>query len=131
MRIKPIAAPIAALAALTMVGTMPSVAQPGPGRWNGPNGWDREGFWRGAPDDPYARIDFLQHRIDRGVADGSLDRHEARASEIQLNRIRQRVRQLRHRNGWPLNAHDRAFIQTQLDSLGQQIRWRRHNEARG
>ena len=54
MKIKRLAGPMAALAALTMVGTMPVSAQPGP------NGWNREAFWRGAPADPYQRIDFLQ-----------------------------------------------------------------------
>ncbi len=48
------------LAALAALSATPAVAQPG--------SWDRDSFWRGAAEDPVARIDFLQRRIDRSVS---------------------------------------------------------------
>ena len=127
MKIKSLTASMAALAALTMVGTLPAAAQP----WNGPNGWDRNAFWRDAPTDPYQRIDFLQRRIDRGIADGSLDRREARRSRYELSRIRRTADQMRYRHHGRLTQSDYDYIQSQLDQLSQRIRWQRHNDGYG
>jgi len=126
MKLKPLAAPMAALAALAMIGTMPATAQPAPYAWNGPGGWDRDAFWRGAPDDPYARMGFLQRRIDRGVADGTLSRYDARRSSYRLRMLRRTAdrMQARHRGG--LRDSERNWLQTELDKLSRQIRWQRH-----
>ena len=125
MKIKRLAGPMAALAALTMVGTMPVSAQPGP------NGWNREAFWRGAPADPYQRIDFLQRRINRGIADGSLDRREARRSQYELANIRREADRMRYRHNGRLRQSDYADIQARLDQLSQRLRWLRHNDQYG
>lgn len=132
MKFKPFAASMAALAGLTMVGTLPAVAQP-PQAWAGPGsgGWNRDAFWRGAPDDPYQRIAFLQRRIDRGVAEGSLDRREARRSGYQLDRIRRTADQMRRRHHGRLSPSDYQYVQGQLDQLSQRIRWSRQNAAYG
>jgi hypothetical protein len=123
MRIKALAAPMAALAALTMVGTLPAAAQP-------PR-WDSNSFWRGAPADPYQRISFLQQRIDRGMNDGSLDRREARRAQYQLNQIRSDADQARYRHHGRFSPADFDYIQSRLDSLSQQIRWSRQSWAGG
>jgi hypothetical protein len=123
MRIKALAAPMAALAALTMVGTLPAVAQP-------PR-WDSNSFWRGAPADPYQRISFLQQRIDRGASDGSLDRREARRAQYQLNQIRRDADQARYRHHGRFSQPDYDYIQSRLDSLSQQIRWSRQSWSSG
>ena len=132
MKFKPLAASMAALAALTMVGTLPAVAQP-PQAWTGPGpgGWDRDTFWRGAPDDPYQRIAFLQHRIDRGIAEGSLDPREARRSQYQLNGIRSNADQMRSRHRGRLSQSDYQYLQNQLDQLSQQLHWRRQGPNYG
>jgi len=122
MKFKPLAASLAALAGLTMVGTFPATAQP----WNGPNGYDRQAFWRDAPTDPYARIGFLQRRIERGVADGSLSPREARRARYQLDRIRRTADNLRYRHHGQLRQSEYTYIQNQLDQVSQRLRWLRH-----
>ena len=127
MKLKTLAAPMAAIAALTMVGTLP-VAAPVAAQ---PPAWDRDAFWRGAPADPYQRIDFLQRRIQHGVDDGSLSPREARRSQYQLNQIRQNADQMRWRHHGRFSPADYDYIQGQLDSLSQQVRWQRQNWAGG
>ena len=123
MRIKALAAPMAAIAALTMVGTLPAAAQSG--------GWDRNAFWRDAPTDPYQRIDFLQRRIQRGAGDGSLSPREARRAQYQLNQIRRDADRMRYRQHGRFSETDYNYVQSRLDSLSQQIRWQRQNWAGG
>jgi hypothetical protein len=114
---------MAAIAALTMVGTPPATAQPG--------GWDRNAFWRDAPTDPYQRIDFLQRRIQRGADDGSLSPREARRAQYQLNQIRRDADRMRYRHHGRFSEADYSYIQSRLDSLSQQIRWQRQNWRTG
>src|SRR5437868_332213 len=103
---------LAGVAVLAMLGATPVVAQPPGAGWNASSGaWDRDTFWRGAPADPRQRIQFLQRRIDRGVADGSLDRREARNAQVELNNIRRDSA----RGGW--NSNRSAMIQQRLDTL--------------
>jgi len=123
MKLKALAAPMAAIAALTMVGTLPAVAQPG--------NWDRNAFWRDAPTDPYQRINFLQRRIQRGIEDGSLSRRDARRAQYQLNQIRRSADRMRYRHHGDFRQADYDYIQSQLDNLSQQIRWQRQNWSSG
>ena len=95
---------IAALVLATVATATPLAAQPVPA-------WNREAFWRGAPDGLQQRIDWLQQRIDRGVRDGSLDRNEARRAQRQLDILRQEARDL----------------DQNLDDLSRGIRWSRGN----
>jgi len=127
MKLKTLAAPMAAIAALTMVGTLPMAA---PVAAQAP-AWDRDAFWRGAPTDPYQRIDFLQRRIQHGMDDGSLSPREARRSRYQLNQIRQNADRMRWRHHGNFSPADYDYIQGQLDNLSQQIRWQRQNWAGG
>jgi opacity protein-like surface antigen len=69
------------------------------------------GFWQGAPDGLQQRIDWLQQRIQRGRADGSLDRQEARRAQLQLDALRR----------------DANVLQQRLDDLSRNIRWSRNN----
>ncbi|WP_420136515.1 glycine zipper 2TM domain-containing protein [Sphingomonas sp.] len=108
-------------AVLAMLGATPIVAQPPGAPWGSANSWDRDAFWRGAPVDPRQRIQFLQRRIQRGIADGSLDRREARNAQIELNSIRRDA----NRRGWSPARAD--MIQQRLDALSQRIRWERRN----
>ena len=72
-------------------------------------------FWQGAPDGLQQRIAWLQQRIDRGIADGSLDRREARDAQLQLNTLRR----------------DADVLQQRLDDLSRNLRWRRANGGYG
>jgi hypothetical protein len=104
------------------------VATPALAQWAPRHGqaWDRNTFWQGAPDNPYERIQFLQDRISRGVADGSLDRREAWRANRELNGVRQWIRRM-HWQGERLTPDQRARVQARLDQISQQIRWARHN----
>jgi hypothetical protein len=75
--------------------------------------YDRNDFWRGAPDGLQQRIDWLQQRIDRGVRDGSLDRREYARAQRELNYLRQQAAQLTAR----------------LDNLSRTLRWARNNNS--
>jgi hypothetical protein len=121
---------LAGAAALAMIGAVaPATAQ----GWNNNNpaynngGWNRDAFWRDAPASTYDRISFLQQRIDRGVADGSLNRREVRQSQTELNEIRRMADQYRYRNRGRLSASNADLIQARLDNLSQRLRWQRRN----
>src|SRR5438270_10976113 len=114
---------IMALVASTIVAT-PALAQWAPRHGHG---WDRDTIWQGAPENPYERIQFLQDRINRGVADGSLDRREAARASRELDGVRQWIRRMHWQNGGQLRPDQRAPIQARLDAVSPQIRWMRHN----
>lgn len=99
---------IAALVLATAAAATPIAAQP-------VSTWNREAFWRGAPDGLQQRIDWLQQRIDSGVRDGSLDRSEARRAQRQLDILRQEARDL----------------DQNLDDLSRSIRWSRGGPGYG
>ncbi len=71
--------------------------------------YDANDFWRDAPDALDQRIDWLQRRVDQGVADGSLTRAEQRRIQIQLNQLRR----------------DADVLDRRLDDLSRNIRWAR------
>ncbi|NIJ07905.1 Spy/CpxP family protein refolding chaperone [Sphingomonas vulcanisoli] len=100
---------------------------PPPGAAYAPHAWDRDAFWRGAPESPRARIDFLQDRISRGAADGSLSRREAARANRELNNIRSWIRRMHWQDDGRLTPDQRAQVQDRLDWLSGQIRWMRHN----
>ena len=106
----------------TTIAASPAAAQwvPQPGRWNPTT------FWQGAPENPYERIQFLQDRVNRGVADGSLNRHEAWRVNRELNGVRQWIRRM-HWQGGSLTPDQRARVQARLDDISRQIHWLRHN----
>jgi len=95
--------------------------------WNSDRGWDRNAFWREAPSDSWRRIDFLQRRIERGRADGSLTAREASRAQYQLATLRRQASRMRRRGGGELNSTDEAWLQARLDTLSQQVRWARNN----
>lgn len=110
---------ILAAAATAMVGA-PAAAQWAPGPWN------PRTFWQGAPANPYSRIQFLQDRVNRGVADGSLDRREASRINRELNGVREWIRRMHWQTG-RLTPDQSARVQARLDDISRQIRWLRHN----
>ena len=120
---------IAGAAALVMLSAVPASAQ----NWNRPpppagaQGWDRDAFWRDAPNSAYERIDFLQQRINRSASDGSLDRREARQSQGELNDIRRMARDFRRGDRGGLSPRHADLIQQRLDTLSQRLRWQRVN----
>lgn len=122
-----VSAAVLATAMLASVTTAiaPANAQPVPGYARG--GWDRDAFWRGAPDSPWQRMRFLQARIDRGVADGSLDRREARRASRELDDLRAWARRMHYVDGGRLEPRQTAALQDRLDGLSQRIRWMRYN----
>ena len=93
----------------------------------GRGGYDGGAFWRGAPDSPRQRIQFLQDRINRGIGDGSLDRREARSALNELNNIRRMDARMHYDNYGHLPPQDRGIIQARLDQLSQRLHWLRHN----
>jgi hypothetical protein len=113
---------MAALA--TMIVASPAAAQYGHPR----EAWSPNAFWRGAPDNPVERVQFLQDRINRGMADGSLSRGEGLRANRELNGVRQWLRRMHWENGGRLRPEQRARIQARLDSISRQIRWMRHND---
>ncbi len=98
----------------------------GPG-WHGNHGWDGNAFWRGAPDSPRDRIQFLQDRVNHGVADGSLDRREAGRVNGELNNLRQWIQRKHWQDQGRLTPDQRAQVQGRLDQISQQIRWMNHH----
>ena len=108
---------VSAALAGAMLATAPVAAQP----------WNPNAFWRGAPAPTWERIQFLQQRIERGIADGSLNRGEGMRAQARLNNIRREAWQMRRRDGGQLSARDNAWLQSQLDGLSRQLRWARHN----
>jgi len=97
-------------AALALAGTA-GVATAQPTYSRGYNNSSASSFWQGAPDGLQQRIDWLQQRIDRGMADGSLDRREARNAQLQLNDLRRQADALNQR----------------LNDLSRNLRWSRNN----
>ena len=96
---------------------------------------DRGGDWGRGPGQAGAwdidrRIDWMQHRVDRGRDDGSLDRREAWRVQGQLDDIRQDARRMRRHNGGWLRGDQRDMLNSRLDRLNDQIRWLRHNDER-
>ena len=84
-------------------------------------------FWRGAPDNPWERIRFLQSRVDQGARDGSLDRREAFRVNGELNGVRQWIRREHYMDAGQLTPDQRGRIQGRLDQISGQIHWLRHN----
>lgn len=123
----------ATLAATALVSAAPALAQPmGPPSDYGP----RSGY--GPPHEPGRpggwdldrRMGWMQERIDRGRADGSLDRREAYRVQRELGRIRADEGDMRMRHGGHLWDRDRMYLQQRLDRLNDHIRWMRHNDER-
>lgn len=107
---------ILAAFALTLAGTAtPLAAQQSEGTWQSRESSDRYSIWRGAPDGIYQRIDWLQQRINRGVADGSLSRSEARRVQRLLETLRR----------------DAAKLDRRLDDIARKIRWQRRDGRYG
>lgn len=67
------------------------------------------------------REDWLQQRISRGRADGSLNRREAVRAERSLNDIRSMQARLTLRGHGRLNPTDRLYIEQRLDRLRDTI----------
>lgn len=88
-------------------------------------GFGRE-FYRGAPESPWERMQWLQQRIERGRADGSLNPREAMRAQREVERTREYIRTNRQRYG-QLRQVDRDYVQQRLDYISQRIRWSRHN----
>jgi len=84
------------------------------------NGWNRDQFWQGAPAGSRQRIDWLQRRINRGRADGTIDRREAYQAQRELSDIRRMAMRSRSRG-------QDDIVQARLDQLSQRIRWDRRN----
>jgi hypothetical protein len=133
---------IAAALAATAISTIaaPALAQPygppppppAPHDWH-PGGPGGPGFGGpGAPGgwDIDRRIDWVQDRIARGRADGSLDRREAFRAQRALDGIRAEERRDRYHNGGRLNDGDRIGLQGRLDQLNDRLHWMRQNDVR-
>jgi hypothetical protein len=110
----------AVLAASAFALAAPIAAQP-------PAAWDKEAFWSGAPAGIEQRLDFLQQRIDRGIARGRLNRTEGTRAQNELLRIREMTGTMRDRDGGTLNDTDRTYIQDRLDQLSSTIHWMARN----
>ena len=102
---------VAGLTALSLAASGVAIAQPA-GNW-----------------DLNRRENWLQERIDRGVADGSLTRGEAHRVERQLRRIRRDEARLTHAEGGVLRDRSRVMLERRLDDLSDHIRWARHNDV--
>ncbi|MBU6266389.1 MAG: hypothetical protein KGN34_02530 [Sphingomonadales bacterium] len=88
---------------------------------------DRGNFWRDAPGSAWDRISWIQQRIERGRADGTLTGREYWRSAQELRSIRQIAWRLRERDGGRLTVTDASYVQDRLDRLSQQVRWDRRD----
>jgi len=73
------------------------------------------------------RTDWIQQRISRGRADGSLSRREATRAQTELNSIRAAQARLTRRDHGVLNGPDRLYIEQRLDRLSNGLKWMRQN----
>jgi hypothetical protein len=113
MKTKAILAALALSTAVTGLSVAPAAAQQSSG-WQSRDSYgtyNRETFWRGAPEGLQQRIDWLQRRIERGVADGSLNRMEERRARIQLDTLRR----------------DAAMLDRRLEDLSRSLRFARRD----
>jgi hypothetical protein len=76
------------------------------------------------------RMRWLQERISRGRANGSLDRGEFRRVQMELNRIRHDDDAARAANHGHVPPAVRADLESRLDRLSDQIHWLRNNTER-
>jgi hypothetical protein len=111
----------AALAGLAMAVAVPALAQD----WDHRRDEDRPSSW-----DIDRREQWLDERIERGRADGSLDKKEAHKVHDKLRDIRQLEGRMRKRDGGYLNDADRGVLEDKLDDLSRQIHWMRENNER-
>jgi len=102
----------AGLVAASLITAAPAFAQPDT-TWN----LDRRENW-------------LQERIARGRADGSLDGREARSAELQLQRIREQQSDLVIQDGGALSPADLGMLEGRLDALNDRLHWLRANNER-
>jgi hypothetical protein len=84
----------------------PPVPVPAPGVWS----LDQREAW-------------LQERIDRGRANGSLDRREVFRAERGLQDIRRMQADLTARDGGMLNPPDRHYLEERIDQLRSTLNW--------
>jgi len=111
-----LARPVLTALAVMMVGTaLPAAAQTDRHDLRGGERWNPEEFWRGAPTGLRERIDWLQQRIDRGIADGSIDRREARQAQWELDQLKR----------------DAMALDQRLDDVSRKIRWYRRSDSYG
>ncbi len=107
-----------ALAATSLMTAGAASAQAGP--------YNPGAFWRGAPDSPYQRIQFLQDRVNQGMSNGSLDRREAARVDHELNGVRQWIHHMHWEDEGRLTPGQLGQVQGRLDGISRQIRWMRH-----
>lgn len=68
------------------------------------------------------RESWLQERIDRGRADGTLNRHEAFRAQAALNNIKATQARMMRRAHGRLRDADRVYLETRLSRLRDSIR---------
>ena len=90
-------------------------------------GWDHDAFWRGAPENPWKREEFLRQKIYRNRDEGRLDRGEAQRAIYELDRIDRETHEMTARTGGRLDPDAAAHLNQQLDQLSSQIRWQSGN----
>ncbi len=113
----------AAAMSIALVTTAATAQIPPPPGWHGGIVWDREAFWRAAPANPFERIQFLQDRVDHGLANGSLDPHEAARVTGELHAVRGWIRDKHWEDGGRLTPEQGAHLQERLDQISRQIHW--------
>jgi hypothetical protein len=113
-----------ALGVTTLCGAAPVLAQPNAPPPNAPppvaspqSSAPGTGDWT-----PERRESWLEERIGRGGADGTLSRHEVFRAQAALNNLRTaQARMMRH-SGGRLSDADRFYLQGRLSRLRESIR---------
>ena len=108
----------AALGALALAVAVPALAQD----FDRDRGRDRPSGW-----DIDRREQWLNERVERGVADGSLDHREAHKVHDKLRDIHRLEDRMRMRDGGRLNDEDRAVLEDKLEDVSNRIHWMREN----
>jgi hypothetical protein len=105
-----------------MIGSTPALAQRA---WDQPR-WGHDEVWRGASQDPYQRIAFLQQRLDRAVQQGALDPAEAHRVAYRLDELRRSADNQRRRHHGYLSQNILDYINQRLDRVSQRLDRRQH-----
>ena len=90
-------------------------------------GGNRGDVWDQAPRDLDAREEWLDHKIRDGMANGSLDRGQARQALQQLAAIRRDESRYTRRDRGNLSDDHRDGLSARLNDVAQQLRWLRRN----
>lgn len=108
------------------------------GRWSAPSAYDNardtsyesRSRWDGAPANLRQRTAWLDQRVRRGLANGTLSREDGNRALRELSMISRQERSMRHYRNGQLGQRDQATIQARLDNVSANLRWNSRRDDR-